>query len=109
MIPASTPSATMFGQASGIPAASAFQGAGAWRAPLRAKTSGGAPCAGSPTMRLSGPSGSSAAKRATFCQSIAASTWKASSWPSPGKVDTRSIAAASPPRICGPLVRVIRP
>jgi hypothetical protein len=58
---------------------------------------------------LSGPSGSSVAKRPTFCQSMAASTWKRSSCASVANVDTRTMAAASPPRICGPLVRVMSP
>ena len=73
------------------------------------KPAGGSPCAGSPTSRLPAVRGISEVKRLTFCQSIAASTWKQSSWLSEAKVDTRSIAAASPPRICGPLVRVISP
>ena len=59
-------------------------------------------------MRLPGTSGISAAKRSTLCQSTAASTAKLSSWASVGKVQTRTMAAASPPRICGPLVRVIK-
>ena len=72
MSPASTPSATMFGQAPWISAAIFFNAIGMYRAPLFRNTSGGAPCAGSPIRTLCGPSGISAAKRPTFCQSIAA-------------------------------------
>ena len=55
--------------------------------------SGGSPCDGSPMIRLDASSGISAAKRATFCQSIAARIRKRSSWPSPANVETRSIDA----------------
>jgi hypothetical protein len=53
--------------------------------------------------------GISSAKRFTFCQSIASSRSKLSSSDSTGVVESRTSAAASPPRICGPLVRTIRP
>ena len=77
------------------------------RAPLAAKTPGGSPRSTSPTIRPSLPIGISAAKRWTFSQSTPASTWKRSSMHSTGRVAIRIIAAASPPRICGPEERVI--
>ena len=94
-----------------LPAALAifFSGSATQRAPLARRTSGASPSSGSPTSRLPGPSGISSAKRFTFCQSIASSRSKRSSSVSIGVVPRRSSAAASPPRICGPLVRTIRP
>ncbi len=59
-------------------------------------------------MRLSGSKGISALKRCTFSQSTAARMWNRSSMHSTGWQAMRSIAAASPPRICGPEERVIK-
>lgn len=78
-------------------------------APVFTKAAGASPSASSPTMRLAGPSGISSAKRCTFCQSSASSTSKRSSSDSTGVAEMRTSAAASPPRICGPLVRTISP
>ena len=78
-------------------------------APVRRNTSGTSPPSASPITRLPACSGISSAKRCTFCQSIASSRSKRSSSDSTGAAPRRSSAAASPPRICGPLVRTIRP
>ena len=86
-----------------------FSGSVTRRAPVALKTSGTSPSSASPISRLSWVSGISSAKRLTFCQSIASSRSKLSSSDCIGRGDKRSSAAASPPRICGPLVRTIRP
>ena len=86
-----------------------FSGSAWLRAPLRVNTSGTSPPSASPMTRLPACSGISSAKRCTFCQSIASSRSKRSSSDSSGVLPSRSSAAASPPRICGPLVRTISP
>ena len=97
----------MLARPSGTDLASFLSGSDARAAPLRKNTSGGSPWSGSPTIRLAAPSGISALKRCTFSQSTAARTSKRSSMQSTGWVAIRSMAAASPPRICGPEERVI--
>ena len=73
------------------------------------KTSGTSPSSGSPIITLDASSGISSANRFTFCQSIASRRSKPSSSESSDRWASRSSAAASPPRICGPLVRTMRP
>ena len=109
MSPAASPSATMFGQLPGIDFASCFIGTFTQRAPRPRYASGGVPWSGSATIRLAASSGISSAKRWVFCQSIAISASNRSSRQSIGCGAKRSSAAASPPRICGPLERTIRP
>ena len=104
-----SPSATMFGQLPGIAFASCFNGRFTQRAPRARYASGGAPWSGSATIRLASSSGISSAKRWMFCQSIAISASKRSPRQSIGCGAKRSSAAASPPRICGPLDRTISP
>jgi len=104
-----TPSATMFVQLPGMPFESFFSGTASARAPLRRNTSGASPSSASPTTIASGRIGISSAKRWMFCQSIASSRSKPSSSESVGVDASRMSAAASPPRICGPLVRTINP
>ena len=98
----------MFGRPSGMAFASFLSGNRACAAPPRVKISWGSPWSGSPATRLSALSGISAPNRCTFSQSTAASTWKWSSMHSTGRQEMRTMAAASPPRICGPEERVIR-
>ena len=86
-----------------------LSGSAIWRAPLCVNTSGVSPSSASPMTTLSAVSGISSAKRLTFCQSMASSTSNASSSVSIGLRPRRTSAAASPPRICGPLVRTMRP
>ncbi len=111
-IPASPPvrpSASMLTQLPGIALAIFFNGSAMQRAPLWVKTPGASPSSASPIIRLAARSGISSAKRFTFCQSIASSRSKLSSSASTASRARRSSAAASPPRICGPLVRTIKP
>ena len=60
-------------------------------------------------MMLDAFSGISSANRLTFCQSIASSRSNVSPSVSSGWFASRTSAAASPPRICGPLVRTMIP
>ena len=105
--PATAPSAIMFGRPPSISLAIFLNGMSAQRAPLAPICSGKSPPSGSPSTRPSEVIGISAEKRPTFCQSIATSTSKWSSCDCTGDVDSRIIAAASPPRICAPDERVM--
>ncbi len=107
--PPAKPSASMLVQLPGMALAIFFSGSATQRAPLLAKTSGAAPSSASPITMLVARSGISSAKRWTFCQSIASSRSNVSSSASIGRRASRSSAAASPPRICGPLVRTMSP
>jgi len=103
------PSTSMLIQLPGSALAIFLSGSATALAPLRRNTSGTSPPSASPMSRLPACSGISSAKRWTFCQSTASSRSKRSSSDSTGVADSRNRAAASPPRICGPLVRTIRP
>jgi hypothetical protein len=99
----------MLTQQPGIALAIFFSGRARQFAPLAVKTSGAVPSSASPMTTLPARSGISSPKRLTLPQSIASSRSKWSSSASIGARARRSSAAASPPRICGPLVRTIRP
>ncbi len=99
----------MLVQLPGIALAIFFSGSDTKRAPPARNTAGGSPSSESPTSSPEARIGISSAKRLMFCQSIASSRSKPSSSDSVWVRASRSSAAASPPRICGPLVRTIRP
>jgi hypothetical protein len=108
IIAAMAPSATMLGRPFSIFAAMSVIGSAACRGLPASSPAGASPWTGSPTIRLSAVSGISAEKRVMLSQSIAISRWKLSSCDMIGSVAKRSMAAASPPRICGPEERLIR-
>jgi hypothetical protein len=89
--------------------ASAFISTSSSVAPEAAMIVGHRTEAGSPISRLSESSMISSAKRSALFQSMAMTASKRSSMHATGRVDRRTKAAASPPRICGPTERVIRP
>ncbi len=99
----------MLTQLPGMALAIFFSGSTCAFAPPARKTGGISPPSLSPMARLPACSGISSAKRFTFCQSTASSRSKWSPRLCSGCGPSRTSAAASPPRICGPLVRTIRP
>ena len=107
IIAAMAPRATMLGRPFSIVPAISDIGSAAWRGLFLSRPAGASPWAGSPTIRLAAVSGISAEKRVMLSQSMAISRWKLSSWDMIGSVAKRSMAAASPPRICGPEERLI--
>src|SRR5579871_295838 len=107
--PAARPTAIMFGRPSGMALAISLIGTSAIREAARATIAGKSPPRGSLMTRLCGPTSISAPKRLAFSQSMPISRSNLSARHSTGSVARRIRAAASPPRICGPTVRLNRP
>ena len=107
--PAAIPSAIMFGRPPGMAFAISLIGTSTTRAPVRPTMAGKSPPRGSLITRLCGAASISAPKRWALTQSMPMSRSKCSGGHSTGPLAKRTKAAASPPRICGPTVRVSNP
>jgi len=107
--PATNPTVIMFSRPPGMSLALSFISQVSITTPMSVTTFGTAPDAGSATTIPPSATGMSPMNRSAFFQSIATRISKSLLMHSAGLVASRTRAAASPPRICGPTERFSKP